>query len=211
MHLVEGRFWTHQKGIEMIEDSLKALQETTPHTSIDASLTLVENLRLLLESFKEHASSLGEKTKQEVEEKLEEKRLLALHDKCALAHTNVEKNMKSVKICETEANVVFAFCLKWPDATQSIKNVMDSIESQLTTVCGTYKTSKDRDKSTWNAISAHRDKFFILQKQKEEIIRKFCQLGDFVRMEYTLVSNALESIEKLVMQSRGGIGSLNMK
>lgn len=156
----------------MIEDALKAMQETTPRTPIDTSLTRVENLRLLLDSFKDYAFDLGEKTKQEVEEKITKKRLVVLHDKYALAHTNSEKNQESVHICETKANDVFAFYLKWPDVTQSIKNVMESIKSQLNVISSTYNAYTDEDRSTWNAIMTHRDKKIILHKQKEEIIKK---------------------------------------
>lgn len=63
--------------MELIEDYLKALQEAVPGASIDTSLTPIENLRLLLDSFKEYSSGLNEKTRQEIEENLVEKRLLA--------------------------------------------------------------------------------------------------------------------------------------
>lgn len=49
---------THQKGTNLIDDALKTLQDATLSTLIDTSLSLVENLKLLLESFKEYASRL---------------------------------------------------------------------------------------------------------------------------------------------------------
>jgi hypothetical protein len=94
MNLEEYKFWKHTKrGQRLLMIPLKNLLDASIGTSIDTSLTLLEKLKLLLESFKEYASRLGEKTRKEIEEKIEEKRLLEFHDKCALAHKNVENNL----------------------------------------------------------------------------------------------------------------------
>jgi len=54
----------------------------------------------------------------------------------------------------------------------------------------------DRDRSTWDAISVHREKNSMLQK-KEGVIKKFGLLRDNVRMEYALVANALANAKNL--------------
>jgi len=64
-----------------------------------------------LNSFKEHTTGLIEKTKQDAKEKLNEKMLLILHNKCALAHTNVDKSLESIKAFEYEAYFVFFYCI----------------------------------------------------------------------------------------------------
>lgn len=100
---------------------------------------------------------------------MEKKILQEIHYKCAQEHTKVKKNFNIVQECEFEADTLFAYCIRWPNATKKIKDLMDFVESQLNTTSRTYSFVKDKDKSIYNSINTHSEKLFILQQQKKFI------------------------------------------
>lgn len=122
----------------MINEAIKTLQDATPSATIDNSLTSIENLKFLLDSLKEYSSNLKEKTKKDVDSKFVEKILLELQDRCASAHGKVDKCLKEVQECEDGAKTLFLYCMRWPNATQGIKELMDSTELQITNSSRAY-------------------------------------------------------------------------
>lgn len=87
--------------------------------------------------------------------------------------------------------------MQWLDATQGIKDLMDSIKSQLADSFRDYKVSNDKNYIGWTSIADLQSNFFILQRQKEDAIRQFGELGDLVMSKHISISSALVDVEKL--------------
>lgn len=181
----------YQKGNELINEAIRDLQETTPGITTDESLTLVDNLKCAVYFVKEYASNIKAQPMKEAKTSLLEKILLILQDKCAIAHDRVLQSLKEVKDYDEEAQLLFAYCMQWPDATRGIKDLMDSIESQLADASEVYKVTDDRNYIGWTLIENLQNKFFILQRKKEDAIRHFGQLGDLVMFKHISISSAL--------------------
>lgn len=77
---------------------------------------------------------------------------------------------------------------------------MDSIDSQLANASKTYEITKDKNCASQTAISNFKNKFFTLQRKKEDVIKWFGQPGYLLKTKHILVSSALadgENIEKI--------------
>lgn len=64
---------THQRSGELMDEAIKTLQEVTPRTNVDTSLSTMENFKLLIDSFKEYASGLKGQVEIEFEMRLKKK------------------------------------------------------------------------------------------------------------------------------------------
>lgn len=99
---------THQKGIKLINEAIKSIQDATPDTTINNFITHLENFNFLVDYLKEYAPGLKEQSEKYVESRFVEKKLLELQDyKCAFAHSKVEKYLKEMQECEDDAKTLF--------------------------------------------------------------------------------------------------------
>lgn len=73
-------------------------------------------------------------------------------EKCANAHNKFQENLKGVQACVVEEKVLFQFCMKWLGSTKSIRDEMDSIESQIDKASSAYDLTHDLDGSTRSII-----------------------------------------------------------
>lgn len=78
---------TRQKSGELMDEVVKALQEAIPSANIDTSLSDMENLKLLIDYFKEYASDLRGKVEKEVEKKIYDKKDVGKSSRSVLLHT----------------------------------------------------------------------------------------------------------------------------
>lgn len=155
----------------MLNEAIQTLQETTPGATIDDSLAPIENLKFLVDSIKEYTSNLKILTEKEEKSIFLEIRLLILQDKCAITQNKVLQSLKEVKDHEEEAHILFVYCIRWHDATRAIKDLMDSLESQLANAYGTYRIVDDRNYTTWTSIAYLQSNFFTIQRKKEDAMR----------------------------------------
>lgn len=88
--------------------------------------------------------------------------------------------------------------MKWLDATQDIKDEMDSTKSQIVNASSAYDLELDKNDQTRSAIADLHDIFFTMQNQKEEIIKKLGKLRDLVKIKNILGSSALVGIDKIL-------------
>lgn len=65
-HDISNRSTNVEENIKM-DEAVKALQEISPNTSIDTSLSAMENFKFLIVSLKEYASRIKGKAKTKVE------------------------------------------------------------------------------------------------------------------------------------------------
>lgn len=62
------------------------------------------------------------------------------------------KCLKDAQTYEEVAQNLLSYCFKWSNNTQSIKDAMSSIETQIICEAYTYDLAKDRDNKTWTSI-----------------------------------------------------------
>lgn len=127
---------------------------------------------------------------------MSEQRILEITKKCALAHKKFQDSLKGAQACMDEAKALFQFCMKWLRATKSIKDEMDSIESQKDKDSSAYDLAQGLDGSIRSMIDDLHEKYFQLEGQQEKIIMQFGNIRDLVNSKFTSISSALESDEK---------------
>lgn len=107
----------YQKGNELINEAIRALQEIASNVPTDDSLALIENLKFVVESIKEYTSNIKVQTVKDTESSLLEKRLLILQDKYAIVHGRVLQSLKEARYYDEEAQMLFSYCMQQRDAT----------------------------------------------------------------------------------------------
>lgn len=101
---------THQKRKELMEEVVKALQEIL-ESNVDTTLSSMENFELLIDSFKTYAFGLNEEEEKEVEKRINDKRMLEITKKCAIAHKKFLELLKDAEGCVEEAKTLYNMAL----------------------------------------------------------------------------------------------------
>lgn len=121
----------------------------------------MENLKFLLDYFKEHATRLKGTLEKEVEKKLNDRKLMDVTEKCVSAH--FQEKFQGVQACVAEEKALFQFCMKWSGSKKSIRDDIDSIESQIDKASSAYDSTHDLDGSTRETIENLHEQYFQLQ------------------------------------------------
>lgn len=142
-----------------MDEAVKALQEAILSANINTSLSDMENLKVLIDSFKVYPSSPKDGVEKEVEKGINDKKMLEI-EKCALAHKNFQENLKDTQGCVDEAKALYQYGMKWPRATQSIRKEMDSIDSQINIASSAYDLELNLTRDKINFIEDLYKKLF---------------------------------------------------